>query len=77
MTPLQTRIVAALNQLGGSATTAQIQGIVSDKSNGGIAISLTFLRGHNIVDDGSHGTVFPNGYAHTPARSPITWTLKP
>lgn len=75
MTTLQQRIIHALQNLGGSATSHQIAAIITDKSIGSIATSLCFLRGGRVVKDGSSATIFPSGIAHTPAQSPITWTL--
>jgi hypothetical protein len=38
---------------------------------------LTWLRGLRYVSDGSTSTPIAGGFAHTPAKSPITWTALP
>lgn len=38
---------------------------------------MTWLRGHRCVSDGSKATRVAGGFAHTPAKSPITWEALP
>jgi hypothetical protein len=77
----QLAVIGALELLGKPSTSKEIAELLELKTLS-VANTLCWLRGMSVVDDGSVADrVFGSkgqllGIASTPARSPITWTLK-
>jgi hypothetical protein len=75
LSPNQQLVLADLREHGPSTTKAIAERVgMTTRAASNV---LTWLRGLRYVSDGSTSTPIAGGFAHTPAKSPITWTALP